>query len=276
MKIQALRNELELPYGGKEERDSVFRVIFEHVTGRDMRLSTVMGYEPTVTEESCIRDAIKRAMTGEPVQYIVGKWSFMGNEFVVNKDVLIPRADTEILCEKAIEFISDKKGARVLDLCCGSGCIGISIAVVARDCFVECCDISRGALEVTRRNAELNGVDVKVTESDLLNNCGEYQLIVSNPPYIPTGVIEGLETNVRDHEPMLALDGGADGLDFYRRIAEDAVHHLVVGGGLFLEIGYDQATAVTNILAQQGYGDITVIKDYSGNDRVVTSIRKEQ
>lgn len=276
MKIQALRNELELPYGSKEERDSVFRVIFEHVTGRDMRLSTVMGYEPSATEKSCIRDAIKRAMTGEPVQYIVGKWSFMGNEFVVNKDVLIPRADTEILCEKAIEFISEKKGARVLDLCCGSGCIGISIAVAARDCFVECCDISRGALEVTRQNAELNGVDVKVTESDLLTRCGEYQLIVSNPPYIPTGVIEGLETNVRDHEPMLALDGGADGLDFYRRIAEDAVHHLAVGGGLFLEIGYDQATAVTDILAQQGYGDITVIKDYSGNDRVVTSIRKEQ
>lgn len=203
-----------------------------------------------------------------PLQHITGTQMFMGHEFFVNEQVLIPRQDTEVLVEDALDKIED--GMRVLDMCTGSGCILLS---VLKRKYVEGTgvDISKEALKVAERNREhLKLPAVPWILSDLFADVpGTYDVILSNPPYIETRVIEELQEEVRLHDPYLALDGKEDGLYFYRRIIKEGRNHIADGGWLLFEIGYNQAEAVTGLLEQCGYEEIYVKKDLSGLDRVV-------
>ena len=203
-----------------------------------------------------------------PLQYIVGEQEFMGLKFRVNSNVLIPRQDTETLVEEALKVI--EPGMRVLDMCTGSGCIIIRILKNTTNVDGAACDISKQALNVAKENARLNGVFVDFERSDLFEHVDEmYDVIVSNPPYIPTKVIETLQDEVRLHDPLLALDGTEDGLMFYRKITEKAREYLKTDGYLCYEIGAEQAADVSEIMKQAGLRDITVVKDLAGLDRVV-------
>lgn len=259
------------------DRDAELRLFFEHFTGKDYFLASLADDDIADDVAEKISNAVTERLSGAPCQYITGEQYFMGNRFTVSPTVLIPRSDTEIIAEEVIKYVLvNKKSLKVLDLCTGSGCIGINIARAASNCTVDCSDISHDALSVAKENAALNGVEGKVSFilSDMLDNCGTYDVIVSNPPYIPTNVIETLDVKVKKHEPFSALDGGKDGLDFYRIIAENADKHLVSGGRIFLEIGYDQKESVTAIFKEKGYTGITSKKDYSGNDRMIVCSKK--
>ena len=222
---------------------------------------------------------IDRRAAGEPLQYILGSQEFMGLNFAVNPSVLIPRQDTETLVELALKRVGEKKRSlSILDMCCGSGAIAVSMAHFLPKAKITACDISPEALEVARGNAARNGLNgrIEFRESDLffmtkrkktVRIKDSFDMILSNPPYIPTQDIDTLQTEVRDHEPIKALDGGSDGLDFYRRIAEDAFGSL--------KIGCDQAEAVTSLLSGAGYySEIEVHKDLTGLDRVISCRRQ--
>lgn len=215
-------------------------------------------------------EAVKLRCTRVPLQHITGVQEFMGMEFFVNKNVLIPRQDTEVLVETTLEYIQRKKPVKVLDLCTGSGCIAVSIAKLVENTEVFAADISEKALQVAKENNKRNGTNVTFILSDLFENIeGMFDVIVSNPPYIRTAVIQELMEEVREHDPWIALDGHEDGLKFYRDITENGKKHLNPGGKIFYEIGFDQGEEVRNILEMNGFKDIHVIKDLSGNDRVV-------
>ena len=204
-----------------------------------------------------------------PLQYIVGEQEFMGLTFLVNEHVLIPRQDTEVLVEEVMKNLHD--GFRILDLCTGSGCILLSLLHYSNDCSGVGADLSEEALEVARKNAEQLGESSALfVQGDLFAPVeGKFEIIVSNPPYICSDVIPTLMEEVREHEPMQALDGGADGLDFYRKIIQGAKEHLCGGGQLFFEIGYDQGEAVQRLMEQAGYREVECVQDFAGLDRVV-------
>ncbi len=207
---------------------------------------------------------------GIPVQQAVGAVTFMDHRILVNRHVLIPRQETELVVEKALTYID--KSSKVLDLCSGSGAIGISIAL-DKKCSVTLADISPKAIALSKKTASRLKAKVKFVETDMFGSIkGKYNVIVSNPPYIPTDVIDTLEDNVKKHEPKLALDGGADGLAFYRAIAEGAKAVLCKGGAVVLEIGYNQGAEVVEIFTNCGYHDVVAIDDYSGNNRIVVAI----
>ena len=204
-----------------------------------------------------------------PLQYIVGETEFMGLKFKVNSNVLIPRQDTETLVEEALKVV--KPGMEVLDMCTGSGCIIISILHNVKDVKGYAADISKQAVNVAKENAKSNETSVLFERSDLFEKItGTFDVIVSNPPYIPTDVIPGLMPEVRCFEPVEALDGREDGLYFYRRIITEGREYLKNGGFLLFEIGYEQGTAVSELMRETGFSDVCVKKDLSGNDRVVT------
>lgn len=203
-----------------------------------------------------------------PLQYITGEQEFMGMTFHVDSSVLIPRQDTEILVEEALKVITP--GMEILDICTGSGCIAVSIAKLKPDVKVWAADVSQQALQVAKENSKENEAEVLFFQSDMFEKIDKkFDVILSNPPYIPTEVIKGLMPEVRDFEPMLALDGEKDGLKFYRILAKEGKKHLNPGGRLMVEIGYDQGEAVRELFWQQGYREIKVIKDLAGLDRVV-------
>ena len=223
-------------------------------------------------EENDYKALITRRANREPVAYILGNQDFMGLNFKVNENVLIPEQDTETLVEEALRFCED--GMRILDLCTGSGCIALSILNFTNDTKAVCTDISDKALEVAALNSENLGLKERAefVHADLFpaKDGTKYDLVVSNPPYIASSVIETLAPEVKDFEPRLALDGDEDGLSFYRRIINEVPEYLYSNGYLIMEIGYDQGQAVKELLEQDNrYHDIEVIKDYSGNDRVV-------
>lgn len=222
----------------------------------------------TSQEEAGYHAFIKRRSEGEPLQYITGEQDFMGLTFKTHESTLIPRQDTECLVEEALIHLHD--GMRILDMCSGSGCILLSLLNYSNDCKGVGAELIPQAVALARENAENLCIEATFIESDLFSQVeGTYDLIVSNPPYIESEGIKNLEREVRDHEPMSALDGGADGLVFYRKIAKEARKFLSRGGMLFFEIGYQQAEAVCDILAENGYIDIVVKKDLAGLDRVV-------
>ena len=214
---------------------------------------------------------IERRKKGEPLQYILGETEFMSLDFFVREGVLIPRSDTEILVETVIDKIGDKK-TTVADICTGSGCIGISIAHYKKNTDIELFDISDIVLETAEKNIKRNNLSdrVKSYKMDILNEYPKkkYDVVVSNPPYIENAVIETLQTEVKDYEPRIALDGGEDGLVFYRRITEMAHNFLKKGGLLAFEIGYNQGESVRGLM-QNDFYDTEVIKDLNDNDRVV-------
>ncbi len=211
---------------------------------------------------------IDKLIEGKPIQYIIGKQNFMGFEFIVNRNVLIPQPDTEILVEKTIEIAKTYKEPRILDLCTGSGAIAISISRLMPNAKVFASDISNEALKV----AKINDKENKVTfiKSDMFKNVNEkFDIIVSNPPYIRTEEIKTLSKEVQN-EPIIALDGGQDGLNFYRDIIKNASNYLNPNGHLCLETGEDQREDIIDIIKQnKNYADIKAYKDLNGNDRVL-------
>ena len=209
-----------------------------------------------------------------PLQHIIGTQEFMGLTFKVNENVLIPRQDTELLVENVVDFLGNDERT-VLDMCTGSGCIAVSIDRLSKNSKVTAVDISEKALEVAQENNRLNNANVTFIQSDLFTNVtGKYDIIVSNPPYIRTDEIPKLMEEVKSHEPVMALDGMEDGLYFYKKICNEASDYLNDNGKIFFEIGYDQGDDVSEILRQNRFCNIEVLKDLSGNDRVVIA-RKE-
>ena len=208
-----------------------------------------------------------------PLQQITGEQEFMGLSFYVNEHVLIPRQDTEILVEETAKFLRD--GMQFLDLCTGSGCILLSLLHLEPGVEGTGVDLSPEALKVAEKNRERLGAKAALIQSDLFDKIeSAFDVIVSNPPYIKRAEIETLMDEVRLHEPYMALDGHEDGLYFYRKIAEEAPKYLRAGGGLFLEIGCDQGACVAELLRQQGFADVKVVKDLAGLDRVVEGFNR--
>ena len=218
--------------------------------------------------EQRVEDLVQRRLAGEPVAYIIGEWEFYGLSLDISRDVLIPRLDTELLAERGILKARESgEGARVLDLCAGSGCVGLAIASNAPECRVVLGELSEGALRVCKQNVRRNELNARVTclSVNALENPSstlwDFDAIVCNPPYIPTVDIEALDVSVRDYEPRMALDGGKDGLDYYRAIAAKWKPALRLGGTLIFEVGVGQAGAVEDILEENGYEDIKILPD---------------
>jgi release factor glutamine methyltransferase len=242
-----------------------------------------MNRSMPLSEEVCrsFFDLIERRREGEPVQYIVGNQEFMGLDFLVKPGVLIPRGDTEILVEETLKMLEGIKNPIVVDVGCGSGAVGISIASFRKDTFVYCLDIMDVPLEVTGINSIKNGVDdrIKIIKSDMLNGLdknlkGKIDVVVSNPPYIREKEISGLMRSVKDYEPHSALFGGEDGLYFYRNITSQSNEFIKSGGFIAYEIGYDQGEDVIKILKENNYCSITCTKDLSGLDRCAAGWRR--
>ena len=257
------------------------RLLLEFITGCDH--NTLYAHpDRDVSAEDAARYETLIAKRAEhiPLQHLTGSCEFMGIEFAVSDKVLIPRQDSECLVEEAMRYVTD--GSRILDLCTGSGCLLLSLMHYKNGCRGAGVDISEEALAVARKNHRaieeaggLNGGSAEFICGDMYDalppDDRKYDAIISNPPYIKSCEIPNLMPEVRDHDPRIALDGGVDGLVFYRRIAEGAKERLSRDGRIFLEIGYDQANAVSQILADAGFTGIDVIQDYAGNDRVITA-----
>ena len=221
-----------------------------------------------------LESVLKQREQRVPLQYLMGECEFMGYDFYVDERVLIPRQDTECLVELAVESIRKKSiKVKVLDLCTGSGCIGISVAKLCPDTEVTLADISDGALSVAKKNAQNLDADVTLIKGNLFENIeGRFDYILSNPPYIPSEVIEGLMPEVKEHEPRLALDGEADGLSFYRKIINEAPDYLNPDGRIYFEIGAEQGEDLTHLMNERGFSEVKVHKDLAGLDRIVTGI----
>ena len=237
---------------------------------RDMAL-----YAPDPVEGK-LKELLARRLAGEPVAYLIGEWEFYGLPLDITPDVLIPRLDTEVLAERAILLArAAGEGARVLDLCAGSGCVGLAVAANVPACRVVLAEKDERALAVCKRNVRRHELNARVTcvqadaQADPEPALWDFDVIACNPPYIPTGDLDGLDVSVRDYEPRSALDGGADGLDFYRRIAARWRSALRLGGTLAFEVGMGQAPDVEQILIQNGFGDIRSCQDTAGIWRVV-------
>mgnify|MGYP000572298765 FL=1 len=218
-------------------------------------------------------EAIQKRSEKIPLQYITGEQNFCGLDFYVNENVLIPRLDTEVLVEKILEY--EEPGQRVMDMCTGSGCIAITLQKLG-GFQVMAVDISEEALTLARKNAQRNQAQVTFFQSNMfeqLSNTSKVDVIVSNPPYIESKVVDELDDEVKKYEPRLALDGMEDGLHFYRILARECKRFLNEGGRLYVEIGFDQAEAVKEIFGAQGFLDIQVYKDLAGLDRVVAMHR---
>lgn len=276
----------ELKSAGIGEYELDAKLLFEEafevdrsflILNADAENTNADGYEK-------YKDYIEKRSKRVPLQHILGYQDFMGLRFFVDGRVLIPRQDTEILVEEALKELHD--GMSVLDICTGSGCILISLLNYSNDCSGIGVDISEDALEVAKTNANMlltsqtqKDSDISFMKADVLSELPtelmepKFDLVVSNPPYIESDVIEELEPEVKDYDPMLALDGGKDGLVFYRRLSEVLDKTLKKGGWFFFEIGYNQAEAVKELFSDE-YTDIEVIKDYAGLDRVIKGRRK--
>ena len=246
------------------------RLLLEYACGTDFNfLYTNPDFEVSNDKETLYKEYIDKRLTHVPVQHITGTQCFMGLDFKVTPDVLVPRPDTEILVEEVLKDLHD--GMKILDMCTGSGCILLSLLKYSNDCTGQGVDISPEALKVARENAENLGItSAEFIESDLFQNVsGKFDILVSNPPYIKTSEIKTLMPEVRVHDPYIALDGHDDGVYFYRKILEDSPEFLNRGSLIAFEIGNDEGEAVFKLMEEAGLKNIEVIKDYGGNDRVV-------
>lgn len=266
----------KLSRAGIEEAHLDARLLLEYAAGITVQDYMMDPFQVLPEEKvQAYHEAVEKRAARIPLQHITGQQEFMGYPFRVNEHVLIPRQDTETLVECALEKLEPEM--EVLDLCTGSGCIAASLYLIGKKqgkvfpdrCF-DAADISAEALDTARENCRALGAQVRLIHSDLFERIeGSYDMIVSNPPYIRRGVIEGLQEEVRLHDPYIALDGHEDGLYFYRRIADEAGWHLKRGGWVLLEIGHDQSKDVSRLLAEAGFTCIQGKKDLAGLDRVV-------
>ena len=258
-----------LTQAGIDEAELDAGYILEYITG--LNSAQYFIHSEDIIEKNKAEEffrLIERRSKRIPLSYVIGTRDFFGLTFKVDENVLIPEQETELLVE---EVIKHSEGKSVLDMCTGSGCIAISIALFGKPSKVAASDISEKALKVARENAKsLKAGEISFIQGDMFENVTDkFDIIVSNPPYIETGEIDELMPEVRDYIPRLALDGDIDGLKFYRIISKEAVKKLNKNGRIFYEIGYNQSRAVASILFENGFTDITVIKDYSGLDRIV-------
>jgi len=215
-----------------------------------------------------IKHLLTRRKSGQPIQYVLGNTEFFGYHFFCDRRALIPRPETEILCEQVLSVAN--KNDRVLDLCTGTGCIGITLKKQNESLTVTCSDISKRALKLAEKNKNHHAVDITLIKSDLFDNVsGDFDIVVSNPPYINEKDFATLDKKVLDHEPKNALVSGSDGLDLIRVIIRKAYDQLNPFGYLLLEIGYDQREKVENLLSQSGYKEIIAFSDYANFDRIV-------
>ena len=272
----------KLEEAGIEEASLDARLLLEYVCHTDRNELLVYGDKNRSEFEAQVYQmAIDRRAARIPLQHITGEQEFMGLRFRVNEHVLIPRQDTEILVEEAMRCLSD--GMRILDLCTGSGCILLSLLKYSNECEGIGIDISDKALLTARENASALQLDAVFLEGDLFAPLENYvssktkdrlfDIVVSNPPYIETEEIKVLMPEVREHEPLLALDGGEDGLSFYRKIIQKAPEYMRKGAHLFLEIGCKQGEAVRTLMQEAGFSQIQILKDYAGLDRVVFGMK---
>lgn len=266
---------------GVEAAQLEARELLAHAAGKSRQelLRDLSLYAPDGVEQR-FAALLERRLKGEPVAYIIGEWEFYGLTLNICRDVLIPRPDTETLAERGILFVRGlNRPARVLDLCAGSGCVGLAVADNCPDCHVVLADWSEDALRTCRQNIQRCGLGARVSaaRADALAPppvlLRDFDLILCNPPYIPTGDLEMLEPSVRNYEPRQALDGGEDGLSFYRAVSDRWKAALCQEGMLAYEVGWNQAPDVEYILRRQGYIDIHSFQDAGGNWRVVTGIR---
>ena len=272
---EALRQAVEsLVAAGVPEAEVDAWYLFEHVTGMN-RASYFLHMEDELAEEpkKKLDELLKQRAKRIPLQYITGSQEFMGYSFFVSPATLIPRQDTEVLVEEVSKVA---EGKRVLDLCTGTGCILLSLAKICRLKKAVGTDISPEAIQTAKKNAANLQAEAQFYCGDLFHAVPQelcFDIIVSNPPYIPTAVIETLMPEVKEHEPMSALDGDADGLKFYREIIKNANKYLVEKGQIFFEIGCEQAAEVSALLSEQGFDNICIRKDLAGLDRVVSATR---
>ena len=256
------------------------RLIAASAAGKSTeKLLRDMRFYATDEVEKRAEAMVRRRLAGEPVAYITGVWEFRGLPMEVSRDVLIPRVDTEVLAETAIKYLKDtgRLDARVLDLCSGTGCIGCAIAAELPRVRVVLSDVSPEAMEISRRNVSRNGLDGRISflPADVMKlpplMTGSFDLVVSNPPYIPTVEIMTLDPSVRDYEPVWALDGGEDGLDFYRAILKNWHGVIRQGGELMFEVGEEQAERVKDLMRMAGLREARSVLDTRGVERVVTA-----
>lgn len=250
-----------LCYAADKTREQFYRDMALYVSGElERRVDTL----------------VQRRLSGEPVAYIIGEWEFYGLTLDVSGDVLIPRMDTEMLVERTIlRARAAGEEARVLDLCAGSGCVGLAVASNVPDCRVVLAELSEGALRICKQNIRRTDMNARVTSVcvDALeppsSTMWDFDVVACNPPYIPTGDIDALDVSVRDYEPRMALDGGTDGLEFYRQIASKWKNAIRLGGALIFEVGVSQASEVEKIMAENGFENIQTTADTQGIWRVV-------
>ena len=274
----SLRNRLR--DAGIEAAALEARLIAATAAGKSTeKLLRDMRYYATDEVERRAEEMVQRRLAGEPVAYITGVWEFRGLPMEVSRDVLIPRVDTEVLAETAIKYLKDtgRLDARVLDLCSGTGCIGCAIAAELPRVRVVLADVSAAAMDISRRNVERNGLGGRVSflPADVTKQpplmTGSFDLVVSNPPYIPTMEILTLDPSVRDYEPVWALDGGEDGLDFYRAILKNWALVIRQGGELMFEVGEDQAERVKDLMRMAGLREARSFPDTQNIQRVVAA-----
>ncbi|MBE5811485.1 MAG: peptide chain release factor N(5)-glutamine methyltransferase [Clostridiales bacterium] len=263
----------EMAAAGVPDAEVDASLLLSHITGKNpMNLRLDSWSQVSLADAETFRALCEKRKTRTPLQYLTGVQSFLGRDFHVDERVLIPRPETELLAERAIALLREEKyPPTALDLCCGSGCLAISMALGVPSADVHAADLSEGALAVTKHNAERLHAKVTLHQGDLFSSIPEgtrFDAIVSNPPYIPAADCLELQEEVR-REPMMALDGGADGYDFYRRIAEDAPRFLKEGGVLLLEVGYDQAQGVMALCRGAGFREVMAHEDYQHIDRMV-------
>ena len=275
--LDALKSSTEfLEKAGVDDAFADSEMLVLHASGAD-RLSAYMD-NPEISKglQAKIRRLVRRRAKGEPVQYIVGQVEFFGLKIHIGKGVLIPRPETELLAEEAIKAVSRGRGTQslqILDLCTGSGCIAIALAKAFPDSRVYGTDVSRTAIRYAKKNAAGSAVEnVTFLQGSLylpLKRSLCFDLIVSNPPYVKRGDIDGLQREIKEWEPLEALDGGGDGFDFYRSIFTDAPKYLCRGGRILVELGFSQAEDVKMLAMRQGFGTIEVRKDYAGIERIL-------
>jgi len=273
-----LRVRKNLKTAGIENSEFEARLIVSHCADRSrgelLAMSKIYATDQKINKK--IDESLERRLTGEPLAYILGEWEFYGIPITVNEHVMIPRIDTEVLARETINVLNRKVWqTRLLDLCAGRGCIGLAVAANVPNCRIIMMDSSEKALAVCRTNMLKNNLSRNITamDADILIKppaiLGEFDVIVSNPPYIPTADIEKLDESVRAYEPIEALDGGEDGLDYFRAIATNWRKLLKPGGNLAFECGIDQSAAVRYIMKQNGFGNVKTFKDTLGIERVI-------